>query len=296
MQTASIELSNNPNLASIPIRGVSGIYCFIHRETGMCYVGSTNDMHARITGHINLARRVGKTCFHRALSKYGIAAFDFEILEECEISELMDRERFYIVLMNAASLDGFNTREKPDSGNIYGKVSAATRARIGAASKGRVFSPEARRLMGEKRKGRKASEQTREKLRTRTVSEDTRAKIRLAMAGKKKTAEHIQKLRLLKLGVPAHPNTRDGLLRGCRDRIQTEEEKRKRAAHHIGRKRTPEQRERMRLAQLNMSPEKKARIDFAKRRPRSEECKARIRAGIAAALLKKKNDNDKFCP
>jgi len=244
-------------------------------------------MHARITGHINSARRGGKTCFLRALSKYGVAEFDFEILEECEISELMERERFYIALMNAASLDGFNTREKPDAGNIYGQVSEATRARIGAASKGRVFSPEVRALLSAKRKGKRITQEQRAKIsaantgKKRTLEQ----RERMSMAKKNPSAETRAKIGNARRGRPHTPEQRAKISASGIGRIQTESEKLKRAAWHLGKKRTDEQRERMRLAQLNMSPEKKARSDAARHKTRSPECRARMSAGRKAANL-----------
>ncbi len=43
-----------------------------------------------------------------AFNKYGIENFDFQILEECSISELSEREKYYIELYDCCILDGYD--------------------------------------------------------------------------------------------------------------------------------------------------------------------------------------------
>jgi group I intron endonuclease len=272
METASIELHRNPALCAIGPARECGIYAFIHRETGRCYVGSTNDFKGRLTAHLNAAKNGSKTCFHSALRKYGVSAFDFEQLEICSQNHLLARERFYIVLLNAASINGFNTREYPDERTTR-NITQATRDRIGQSSKGRYFSPEVRFIMAQKSRARALSRPP------ATIGERIRRAIK-----RKRPMQFRQCVFSIRMKPPLSESHKRAIAEGGRGRVQSESTKSKRAAHHIGVKRTPEQRERMRLAQLNMSPEKKARIDAARHRHRSEECRARMRAGIAAAI------------
>lgn len=295
MQTASIELSNNPNLASIPIRGVCGIYCFIHRQSGLHYVGSSTNIGRRLLGHMQCAKRGSMNRFHRALRAFGISEFDLEILEECKPCELLKKERFYIVLLNAASLDGLNTSENPAISRLGSKVSDATKARISASlkgiGKGRRASEETKRKIGESSKGRYFSPECRaiqsEKSKARaSMASPPSISQRIQRAKKRKHPKQIKKsVFTIRMRSVHSEEAKSNISLGITGRIQTESEKKKRADWHRGKKRTIEQREAMRIAQLNMSPEKKARIDAARHKPRSAECRARMSAGRIAANL-----------
>lgn len=120
--------------------GVSGIYCFIHRESGTCYVGSSINIGKRRKEHLLDSRRGSRIRIHHYLRHFGELAFDFEILERCSQESLLERERFYIVLLNASSIDGFNSRDNPCATYNF-KASPATCARISASKKGRRPTP-----------------------------------------------------------------------------------------------------------------------------------------------------------
>lgn len=54
--------------------------------------------------------------FHEAIRKYGIENFDYEILEECKISELNDKEKYWIKELKSYVLDGgYNLTKGGDS-------------------------------------------------------------------------------------------------------------------------------------------------------------------------------------
>lgn len=89
-----------------------GIYKFTNRITGEVYVGQSVDLQKRYNQHKN---RYGKnqlkfedTYFHRQLAHYGWHNFDYEILEECQKSELNDKEMYYIKLFNSEYPNGYN--------------------------------------------------------------------------------------------------------------------------------------------------------------------------------------------
>ena len=116
----------------------SGIYSAIHRESEKCYVGSSVDIDRRIKQHIYMSTHGGTGAFSRALREFGEDAFDFEILENCEKKDFMERERFYIAFLNAASVDGFNTHSDPRKPRDEYKHHAASRERMSVARKRRV--------------------------------------------------------------------------------------------------------------------------------------------------------------
>ncbi len=90
---------------------ICGVYSFVHRETGRRYIGSSKDIYSRKARHIYESRSkssAGKFCIHRAIERFGEAAFDFEVLEICDESIRFDRENHYIKFYNSASEHGFN--------------------------------------------------------------------------------------------------------------------------------------------------------------------------------------------
>ena len=59
----------------------SYVYTITHRESGKMYVGKSNCPDSRWYGHQNRAERGGKLPLYNAIRKYGVAAFDFEVIE-----------------------------------------------------------------------------------------------------------------------------------------------------------------------------------------------------------------------
>ena len=99
-----------------------GIYKFTNKLTGESYIGQSRDIHKRYIQHKNrheicLHEDLPKedTYFHSMLRHYGFHNFDFEVLEECEISELNEKEIYYIQKYNALYPNGYN---KDKGGNI----------------------------------------------------------------------------------------------------------------------------------------------------------------------------------
>ncbi len=123
-----------------------GIYCIRNIINGMIYVGQSVEMEKRFKRHRN-SLSCGKhhnDFLQRAWNKHGPDAFEFEILEECQESELNEKEYYYIeeVFKSRDYKNGYNGRE--------------------AGSNGR-HSEESRRKMSESTKGQICKEETRKK-------------------------------------------------------------------------------------------------------------------------------------
>lgn len=177
---------------------ICGIYRIQHVDSGRCYVGLSVDVAKRWKHHLN---QVGKTPWklHRALAKYGVSAFSFDILEECEATKLGDRERFWISKLNAYTL-GFNMNEGGDAPTATperkAKVSAALRgvkktaehnAKVSAANKGYKPSDAQRILMSIAAKARWEDPERRSALMAtrsekRVCSPETKAKLSAALS------------------------------------------------------------------------------------------------------------------
>ena len=75
-----------------------GIYIIKNIVSGRCYIGATTDLHHRLAQHrSSLERGVHQSVLlQRAYDKYGVDAFDYDVLEYCTKFQLLARERYYI--------------------------------------------------------------------------------------------------------------------------------------------------------------------------------------------------------
>lgn len=91
-----------------------GIYCFTNKLNGKKYVGQSKQLNRRYHLHINAAFNNDKakndsSIFHQALRKYGVENFNYEILEECSIDELDEKEKYWINKLQSHVLEhGYN--------------------------------------------------------------------------------------------------------------------------------------------------------------------------------------------
>ena len=85
-------------------KGKSGVYRWVHKDSGKTYVGSSymlSDRFRRYFNHSYLASsKRGASLICKALLKYGYAGFRLEILEYCPSSIVLTREQFYIDKLN----------------------------------------------------------------------------------------------------------------------------------------------------------------------------------------------------
>lgn len=74
-----------------------GIYKITNKVNGKIYIGQTIDFERRKYEHIHDTKnRPHQMPLHYAMKKYGVENFEFSILEECDRSELDEKEKFYI--------------------------------------------------------------------------------------------------------------------------------------------------------------------------------------------------------
>lgn len=85
-----------------------GIYKITNKLNNKCYIGQSIDIMRRWSEHKTAAKCLNTNSqISLAISMYGVQNFTFEVLEECELEKLDDREKFYITLYNSY-LDGYN--------------------------------------------------------------------------------------------------------------------------------------------------------------------------------------------
>lgn len=79
---------------------IIGIYKITNQVNGKCYIGQSHNINERWVKHRSRAYQINDInydCyFYRAIRKYGLEHFSFEILEECSSEELSKREMYYI--------------------------------------------------------------------------------------------------------------------------------------------------------------------------------------------------------
>lgn len=166
----------------------SGIYAILNLKNGKVYVGSALSIRGRNYNHLSQLRR-GKHCnvyLQRSWDKNQEYNFEFLVLEECEASLLIEKEQMWIDNLGTADPDKvYNVGDCAKNGMLGRTHSEETRKKI---SEGQVNrDPETRReaaILGarsmqekghtaetkarisSKLKGRKFSEEWREKLRS----------------------------------------------------------------------------------------------------------------------------------
>jgi group I intron endonuclease len=129
----------------------------------------------KTTNTLNGKIYVGKDCnsnayylgsgiwLKRAIKKYGKGNFIKEVLEECDLSNINEREVYWIKELDARNPKvGYNIAAGGDGGQLGRKMTAATRKkmvkiwkRLGKAHRGKHPSEETRLLMSQQQKARR---------------------------------------------------------------------------------------------------------------------------------------------
>ena len=93
-------------------RNPSGIYKITNIETQEIYIGKSTSVADRWINHIKAAcglDGVADSQFQRALKKYGVDSFTWELLEEVPKNKLSEKERYYITFYDTTRY-GYNMK------------------------------------------------------------------------------------------------------------------------------------------------------------------------------------------
>lgn len=150
------------------IESLPGIYKITNKLNGKSYIGQSVDVLARIKTH---KRKSRKLVINKAIQKYGVSTFTFEVIIYCEVSSLDEYEKALIVHYNTISPYGYNietggkdrhmadsTKEKlsdrmkgryiGENNPFYGKFhNEETKKIISDANVGKVISEEHRKIV-----------------------------------------------------------------------------------------------------------------------------------------------------
>jgi group I intron endonuclease len=136
-----------------------GIYK-ITSPTKKVYIGQSTDIKNRFKSYkrLNCKKQIR---LYNSFIKYGVDKHKFEILCECDIKELNDKERYYQDIFSAIGKTGLNCRLTA-SNDRSGKLSEEHKRKIGEAGKKRITSEETKKKLSEAHKGKKISNKHKE--------------------------------------------------------------------------------------------------------------------------------------
>ncbi len=104
-------------MTKIP-KGISGIYRVYNTVNRRGYVGSAKSLRGRLSWHRQHLRAGDHFNQHlqRAWNKHGEEAFQFQVIEVCNLEKLIEREQYWIDTLEAANPEfGYNGRPKAES-------------------------------------------------------------------------------------------------------------------------------------------------------------------------------------
>lgn len=81
-----------------------GIYKIVRKsDNKIVYIGQSTNIQRRIRQHLNGNASLVDREIHKDITNY-----IFSVVEECSIEELEEKEKYYIILYNTLSPNGFN--------------------------------------------------------------------------------------------------------------------------------------------------------------------------------------------
>lgn len=98
-----------------------GIYKITKKENGKSYIGQSNNIERRFKEH----QYKVDIPIELAIQKYGIDAFTYEIIEECSLEQLDEKEKYWIAYYNTYRGFGYNCNE--GGGNSRGENNGRTK-------------------------------------------------------------------------------------------------------------------------------------------------------------------------
>lgn len=179
-----------------------GIYKITNLITGMSYIGQSRHLNSRLTTHKNGR---GEQLISKSIRKHGSDNFIFEILEECDIESLNEKEQKWVAEFNCMAPNGYNLTS---GGGQLTIVSEETKRKMSVAQTGRIIPDSAREKLSLINTGKTHTEETKQKISVgcknmspeskqkrkdsligRPVSNDTRLKISKSNTGRKASKE-----------------------------------------------------------------------------------------------------------
>ena len=192
-----------------------GIYK-ITSPSGKIYIGQSVNVSKRINGYKSgkIHSFKNQTRLKNSIIKHGIDAHKFEIITECNESELNNLERYYQDLYDSCGEMGLNCILTKSNGRS-GKLSEDMKSKIGKKGElhhmyGKVHTEESKQKISETKKGkpsnRKGAKHTEESIKKmakarfgKKASEETKRKMSQSGKGKRTGANHSRAIKVIRL-------------------------------------------------------------------------------------------------
>jgi len=129
-----------------------GIYKILS-PSGKIYIGQSVDIDRRFNEYLNIQNCKQQIKLYNSFKKYGPENHGFKIIEECNLEQLNERERYYQEYYNVIGKKGLNcklTKTNDKSGLLSNEI----KLKISKSSKGKIFSIESRQKMSQSLKGK----------------------------------------------------------------------------------------------------------------------------------------------
>lgn len=206
------------------------------------YIGSTIDIVKRFRAYHNLSCK-RQIKLYNSFVKHGVKNHCFQVLLECDKIEMYEKENYFGVLFGVIYSGGLNLRI-PEKDKRYSGTSQETKDKIRKSKMGLKPNAETRKKLSLWQKGR-------------LLTEVQKTKISIALTGKKRSIETMQRMSESRKGVPRN----NGVPR-------PDEVRRKISESSIGKKMSIEARLKMRNKKLGgkLSEEHKRKISESLKR------------------------------
>ena len=158
-----------------------GIYK-ITNPKGKIYIGQSTDIEGRKIYYLKL-KCTRQPKIYNSLLKYGWEQHVFEIIEECSLELLNEREIYWGLMYNVLGENGLNLK----LGDGRGICSEETKQKLSESLKGRIQSEETKQKISSSKLGIKYSDETKQKMSEKLL-------------GKPKSEQHKQNMGLAKKG------------------------------------------------------------------------------------------------
>lgn len=137
--------------------GISGIYKIVNIINNKFYIGSSKELNRRWSEHKSELKHNKhiNIILQRAWNKYGIDCFNFEIIEECDVNILLEREQFYIDTLKPKYNIGLKSSGGDNLTNHPNRIEIIQKMAIGVRNRHLNRTDEERRLYSERYKGNK---------------------------------------------------------------------------------------------------------------------------------------------
>lgn len=171
-----------------------GIYK-ITSPTNKIYIGQSIDIDRRIYDY-SLLRCKAQTILYNSFKKHGFNNHSFEIIEECTIDKLNERERYWQDHYDVLGRKGLNCLLTKTS-DKSGRISEEIKEKLRQANIGKKMSKESIEKVRKVHLGRKDSEEVKLRRRLANIglkrSQSFKDKMRAINLGKKQSKETIEK-------------------------------------------------------------------------------------------------------